>query len=155
MTEAVLFVDVDGPLAPRRSAVYAQPRNKGKGSIKVFDPVAVAAVLYVLRESGAKIVVSSEWGRVYTKEEVFTWFGENGISFQLFHEDWVTPRTTRDRSAQIREWLTSHPEAVRYAVIDDEDLDVPNLVRVTMDDGLLLRHQEELERLLIPDRVAS
>ena len=147
MTTKVVFVDVDGPLVPIRA--YVLPNRLG-GTVKTMDPVAVAAVASICVAAGAKIVVSSSWA-IWGKEKCLGWFQENGFDLGLVHEDWATPRklpSGADRSAEIKAWLAAHPEITHFAVIEDGHLDVPNLVRTTTHDGLLLEHQRALSSLL-------
>lgn len=145
----VVFVDVDGPLAPRRCYQLGQLPGVG-GSMKRMDPVAVATVTNACRRSGARIVVSSSW-RMWGREKCLDLFNRNGLDPALVHEDWSTSHTLprgADRSAEIKDWLARHPEIERFAVLEDGHLDVPNLIHVTFEDGILYEHQLMLERFL-------
>ena len=145
MTDKVLFLDIDGPMIPGRSWVI-QPQTLWTK----FDPIAVATVVALLDKVGAKLVISSTW-RVKGYERMVEALEDNGIDGSYLHEDWQTIRWTETafldhRADEIREWLSRHPEITKFAVIDDGDLPIENLIRVTFPDGLLMSHQRELFR---------
>jgi len=144
-THKVLFLDFDGPMIPRRA--FYLPGQTYRPS--KFDPVAVALLNDVLKKTGAKLVISSTWGRLGT-ETVKPTLEENGISWELVHEDWVTPRTfTSTRVQEIETWLSYHREITHWASLDDENLDLEGKnVHVTFDDGMMLHHYEKLLELL-------
>lgn len=147
MTTKVLFLDVDGPMIPTRA--WRLPGNVSKIH-KQFDPCAVANILYVLETTGAKIVLSSTWGRVYDWADILHWFNESGIAPRAFHADAITPRFAEhtDRVIEIKAWLARHPEITHYAVLDDDTVDLPNFVKVSVRNGLMYEHVEELLTLL-------
>lgn len=145
----VVFVDVDGPLAPRRCYELGQLPG-ARGSMKRMDPVAVAAVTNACRAARGRLVVSSSW-RLWGREKCLDAFKRNGLDPNLVHEDWATPHNLpagADRSAEIKDWLARHPEVVTFAVLEDGLLDVPNLIQVTFEDGMLYEHQRRLWELL-------
>lgn len=143
--EKVLFLDIDGPMIPRR-AFYLPKQTL---VVSKFDPVAVALLNSVLDKTGAKLVVSSTWGNLGI-EVVKPSFEENGISWDQVHQDWVTPRKLTDsRVHQIRMWLDKHPGIDLWASLDDENLDLDGRnVHVSFDDGMLLKHYHKLLELL-------
>lgn len=118
--------------------------------VSKFDPVAVALLNEVLEQTGAKLVISSTWGKLGI-ETVRPTLEENGISWSLVHDDWVTPRKlTSTRSQEIKMWLAKHKEVTHWASLDDEklDLDIKN-VHVSFDDGMLMQHYHKLLELLV------
>lgn len=145
----VLFLDVDGPMIPRRCYPLGQLPGEG-GSMKRMDPVAVSVVVRICSLAKARIVVSSSW-RIWGREKCLAAFRENGIYHTLVHEDWATSHNLpggADRSTEIKDWLARHPEVTTFAVLEDGLLDVPNLIHVTFEDGLLYEHQLRLAELL-------
>lgn len=52
------------------------------------------------------------------------------------------------RTREIKDWLSRHPEIENYVVIDDMMLDIPNLVKVSMENGILYEHQLQIFKLL-------
>lgn len=141
----VLFLDIDGPMIPRRA--YRLPGQTLR--VTLFDPVAVSLLLDVLNRSKAKLVISSTWGSWYSKDDFIKQLEKNGISASYLHEDWVTPRKFSSlRCNEIQWWLNKHKEVTHYAILDDEHVPLPNTVRVTLNDGLLYGHYQKLLKLL-------
>jgi len=140
------MLDIDGPLIPRRA--FWLPGQTY--ILSVFDPVAVGMLLSVLELTGAKLVISSTWGAVKSKEQNFANLEKNGISTTLIHDDWVTPRGEAfpAREDEISAWLTNHPETTHHAILDDSVVKLPNLVKVTYADGFLSQHYNQLLDLL-------
>lgn len=142
----VLFLDIDGPMIPRR-AFYLQGQTL---VVSKFDPVAAALLNEVLAKTGAKLVISSTWGKLGI-ETVKPVLEENGISWESVHQDWVTPRKyPLARPGEIKLWLANHPEITHWASLDDEELDLDDRnVKVTFDDGMLTQHYHKLLELLV------
>lgn len=139
----VLFLDIDGPMIPRRA--YFLPGQTLV--VSIFDPVAVSLIKRVLDKTGAKLVISSTWGN-HGKELVKETLEENGISWDYVHADWITPRKlSSSRDNEIEWWIQKHREVTHWASIDDEKL-AKNNVRVSFDDGMQYRHYIELMQLL-------
>ena len=141
--QKVLFLDIDGPMIPRRA--YFLPNQTGV--VSIFDPVAVSLLLKVLEDSGAKIVISSTWGN-HGQDLVKETLEKNGISWNYVHPDWVTPRKmSSSRDHEIKWWLQKHKEVTHWVSLDDEKL-AKNNVRVSFEDGMQWRHYLELLKYL-------
>lgn len=138
----ILFLDIDGPMLPLRA--YAI-RPAGSLRLHVFDPLAVALVNGLLTESGAKLVISSTW-RLHGREKFEREMADNGLRPADLHDDWRTPQFDH-REDEIQDWLARHPTDA-FAVLDDEDVKIDNLVRVTFEDGIQWAHFTALCRLL-------
>jgi len=143
--EKVLFLDFDGPMIPRRA--YYLPKQTL--IVSKFDPVAVALLNSVLDETGAKLVISSTWGK-QGKDIVKPTLEENGISWNRVHEDWVTPRKfSSTREMEIKMWLDKHRDITHWASLDDENLELDGRnVKVSFDDGVQMCHYHKLLELL-------
>jgi hypothetical protein len=145
MAKHVIFIDIDGPMIPMRAWVL----NMDQPKYEIFDPVAAATILRVVLAAGAKIVISSSW-RTDGHDACVRILEMAGIDRLHLHEDWRTPiteghrATAKGRAAEIYLWLAKHPEVEHHAVLDDMELPIPNLVHVSMDDGILLCHQKAL-----------
>lgn len=145
----ILFIDVDGPLIPSR-ALFLE--NQGKllnlGVADTFDPVAVSVINTVLKETKCQFVISSTW-RIKRLEVCKNLFTLNKINFDHIHSDWETPmKFSSSRSDEIRMWLDKHLEIEKYAILDDAKVDLPNIVRVSTEDGMQMRHYNKLIELL-------
>jgi len=133
--EKVLFLDVDGPLIPKRAIIL---HEKGDGSYKRFDPVAAEMISIILRELDVWIVLSSTW-RARPLEDLEDIFRDNKV-LAKFHPDWRTTvkHPKFSRREQILEWISRHPEVKSWAAVDDEDLSpLSNFVHVSYETALL------------------
>jgi hypothetical protein len=98
-----------------------------------FDKKAIKVLNSVLEETGAEIVVSSDWKLYATLEELGDYYESQGIikrpiattenlrdfdpeSYALFA--WKGWRN-RERITEIKRWLEAHPEVTDWVAIDD------------------------------------
>ena len=139
----VIFLDFDGPLSNPRVILYG-------GHDNAVDPVAVTALNNLCAATGVKIVCSSTIpGHQGNFEETVAMLAAAGLDPQHLHEDWSCfYDTERPRKAHIKQWLSQHPEVTHYAIIDDEPVGLPGVVRVTEMDGMQVKHFERLASLL-------
>jgi hypothetical protein len=109
----VIFLDIDGVL---NSDQTPNPRKLPY----VVDRKLLQRFKRILKNTGAKVVLSSTWR--YDPAGVFS-AKHHGISFIG-----VTPDMPhRPRRNEILAWLKKHPKVVRFAVIDDDDDDLDDL----------------------------
>ena len=110
----VVFLDIDG--------VLNNP-NTRRGSILSLDPVCIANLNRITRETGARIVVSSTWRRFDGINDIL---GHRGIIAEII---WITPDLDRDRGSEIAEWLRYSTRFfdVSGVVILDDDNDMGRL----------------------------
>jgi hypothetical protein len=52
------------------------------------------------------------------------------------------------REEGIKAWLTAHPETTKFAILDDDLVVFPKLIKTTYNDGLLDAHVESTVVLL-------
>lgn len=139
----VLFLDIDGPMIPRRALLL----NKDVIN-ETFDPVAVSMVNDVLDRCNARMVLCSTW-RARTKKEIDFIFIKNALPPSHFHYDWRTsiklPQLSR--LEQIMNWITRNGPR-KFAILDDEYMKTDKLVQVTYDDGMMVSHYMRLLELL-------
>ena len=103
----VIFLDIDGVLNCEETP---NPRKFPY----VVDKKLLARLKKLLERTGAKIVLASSWrldpiGLLAAKH----W----GVPFI----DVCPDRPNSPRCKEIKSWLSDHPKATRYAIIDDED----------------------------------
>lgn len=98
-----------------------------------FNKKAVEVLNYILLETGAEIVVSSDWKLYCTLEELQEMFLEYGVTKAPID---VTPSRITYKSKfgfsksdleqwrmlEIKEWLKEHPEVTHWVAVDDLDL---------------------------------
>jgi hypothetical protein len=139
----ILFLDFDGPMLPHRG----WPIQEGTKYDK-FDPIAAATVRR-LCEAGVQLVISSTW-REDGLRKISEVLEASGIDPKYLHQDWRTIELRmgpKSRMLEIKTWLIKHKNVHRYAILDDEKVDLPNLVHVTEHDGVLLEHQQQLFKI--------
>lgn len=110
----VIFLDFDGVLLTLRTAL-ASP-SPGFSSAPP-DPLTCAIIERVCK-MGVSIVVSSTWREIGNrwKEKL-----EEAFLIQFLHPtDPTTPVLNCDRSIEIADWLSRHPEVEDYRIIDDD-----------------------------------
>lgn len=139
----IIFLDIDGPMIPVRA--YFLPGQTKPAT--VFDPLAVAMLSKLIKDSGAKLVISSTW-RAKGLPTVAGMLFKNGIGDQHLHKDWCTEgKLTSQRMHEIKWWYEDHiPEVTHYVAIEDEDLDVgfvPNAVKADANEGFSFRNYLE------------
>jgi hypothetical protein len=146
----VIFLDNDGVICLHnnwggRNKKWAEYRSKNPESSKFmqdgpvevrfdnFDQKAVKILNSILEETGAEIVVSSDWRLFATLEELGEYYESQGIikkpigvtktlgefdSPENFpwERQWDLEQT---RSLEIKEWLKDHPEVTNWVAVDD------------------------------------
>ena len=103
-----------------------------------FDDKAVKVLNEILEETGADLVVSSDWRLHANLEELGEYYESQGIikkpiavtdQFQeLFPKEWNAFRFRADleleRSMEINHWLENHPEVTHWVAVDDLDMSI-------------------------------
>ena len=148
--KAVLFLDNDGVIClsnnwgsrvkkrkkDKISLVMNDPDVDPKYRFDYFDKKAVKVLNHVLEETGAEIVVSSDWRLYATLEELGDYYLSEGIIKKPIaftkryigcdkpdEFEWVR-RTMyeQQRCIEIRQYLIDHPEITHWVCIDDLEL---------------------------------
>lgn len=103
-----------------------------------FDKKAIDILNQILTESGAEIVVSSDWRFHATLEELGDYYESQGICKRpisttgmfkdLFPKEWSQLRFRADleleRSMEIQHWLDHNPGVTHWVAIDDLNMSV-------------------------------
>jgi len=98
-----------------------------------FDDKAVKVLNEILEETGAEIVVSSDWRLHATLEELGEYYESQGIIKKpiavtdifkdIFPKEWNAFRFRAEleleRSMEIGHWLENHPEVTHWVAVDD------------------------------------
>lgn len=101
-----------------------------------FDKKAVKVLNSILEETGAEIVVSSDWRYHATLEELGDYYISQGIIKRpidvtgmfkdLYPKEWQRLRNYAEleyeRSMEIKHWLNKHPEVTHWVAVDDLDM---------------------------------
>lgn len=169
MSGRVIFLDVDGVLnsrgwTERRGPVTRQMPLEQRRTAS-FDPLAIARINRLVAQSGARIVLSSQWRRrgVEAMRDVLARAGLEGHildrtplptehDLELFRRLHGSERPDRPepsiwpRGYEIQQWLDAH-EGITGIVLVDDSSSMRHLaawqVRTSMDDGLLDVHVEQ------------
>jgi len=156
----VLFLDNDGVICLSnnwggRAKKWAKYRSENPNSsndkkdapvdirFDDFDEKAIKVLNSILEESGAEIVVSSDWRFHASLEELGDYYESQGIikrpiaitsrTEDVNPELWKVLRFRADleleRSIEIIDWLQKHPEVTNWVAVDDLDMSVDYLSR--------------------------
>ena len=149
-TNKILFLDNDGVIClannwgsrvkkrkkDKISLVMNDPDVDPKYRFDYFDKKAVKVLNQVLEETGAEIVVSSDWRLYATLEELGDYYLSEGIIKKPIaftkryigcdkpdEFEWVR-RTMyeQQRCIEVRQYLIDHPEITHWVCIDDLEL---------------------------------
>lgn len=129
----IIFLDIDGVLNTERN------NNKNYGRPRPFDPEAISALNKIIKETDAKIVISSSWRYMYDTESMGELLfleglpkdivigenpkpSDNGYSFGF--EDWDGTDGTASRGRECLMWIENHYQnggefIERYVAIED------------------------------------
>ena len=156
-SDKILFLDIDGVL---NNAAVFRDRRFGPAPL---DHECVRRLHHVIRQVDCRIVLSSSWREMDGLEaklhgdHVFYIFGNEPPCGNIRHDDRSTIRingeTEHRRGDEIAEWLSRHPEVVRYAIVDDDaDMrpkQMPFFVQTSFENGgLLHEHAGRLIKIL-------
>lgn len=136
MSVKIVFLDFDGTVSTRRVWM-------GRGDNYFMDPIALEVLNNMCAVSGAKIVCTSTdvtHDDLQSKKFTMLRLAEAGLDIRHIHPDWACRETRGRREPSILDWLARHPEVSRYVILDDSRVDLPNLVRVDPENGILLQH---------------
>ncbi len=106
----IIFLDIDGVLAT--SQCFGQGKDNKWGSYR-FDPKCVATLNFILQETGAEMVLSSDWKTHYTFQEIREIFCHNNvikgpIGFTPHSDYYQDGFLEGGRGHEIKEWLKLH-----------------------------------------------
>jgi len=147
----VIFLDNDGVICLAHnwgSRFKKQNRSKyatvADNNLSVFerfddfDKKAIKVLNSILEETGAEIVVSSDWQNFATLEELGEFYESQGIikkpigvtkeiggiDFEKYDKmSWNRNLDLEQhRSLEILEWLEAHPEVTNWVAVDDLDM---------------------------------
>ena len=151
----VIFLDHDGVicLATEWGGRFKKQQKAGRKmsqsvlSLSVdarfdnFNKKAVAILNEILQETGAEIVVSSDWKRWANVEEMGEYYEAKGIikkpiafTPNLNECNWYNAGTfvwapkwdlEQTRAIEIRQYLIDHPEVTHWVAIDDLNMGAP------------------------------
>jgi len=113
----IVFLDFDGVV---NSQAYAIESGISPGSSDFIDPVAVERLNFFLKETGAKVVISSAWRELHPMADVIRFLEEKGFKYS----ERVIGKTPSDPNAprgdEIVSFLLTQPPCP-FVIFDDRD----------------------------------
>lgn len=138
--EKIIFLDIDGPLAT--DECFEKTEMKFGKRLYKWNPKCVDVLNQILHETNAEIVLSSDWRRYFTNEELDEIFKWNNVSKSPVAKTDEIKRMSDslegERINQIDRFLKNN-EIKNWVCVDDLDLKcdiVTNFVRVETEYGL-------------------
>ena len=101
-----------------------------------FDVKAIKVLNSIITETGAEIVVSSDWRYHASLEELGDYYLSQGIIKRpidvtdlfkdIYPREWQKLRNYAEleyeRQSEIKHWLSQHPEVTHWVAVDDLDM---------------------------------
>jgi hypothetical protein len=118
-----IFLDIDGVIA----LGYTKRQESKWGTIYRFDKKAVDTLNLILKETDAEIVLSSDWKKLYSLQdmiEIFQWNGviKSPISFtinsKLYDQADTIEFMAGARASEIKDYVERH-RLSNWVAIDD------------------------------------
>lgn len=142
--DKIIFLDCDGVLNSTDFFNSLEWGRLSRSSDDMLDAKAIDCLNEITRQSGASIVISSDWRIGYQNNRAGLRgdMAAHGIKAPIVG---MTPVDTRARWKQIREYLTTVKDIFSFVILDDTDLGEPNmysdrLIQTEYAHGLLPEH---------------
>lgn len=136
--DPVIFLDIDGVLfTPRHDGsiqkqlrkLYPEktnfePMHYDIAATHLFDTKAVSNLDQLIGKTNAKIVISSDWRRNLTVDQLTEIFAKHSFSKVIVDKtpDMVVEESIlMGRAKQINAWLLHHPTVLSFVILDDCD----------------------------------
>jgi hypothetical protein len=139
----ILFLDIDDVIYLWKQYDSKIRMHEKWGAIKKFDKKAVKVLNKIIEESNCEIVISSDWKRGYSLEELQGIFEWNNILKKPI--DCTFNRFDMDKNYEIMSYVNNH-ELKKWVAIDDLPLWVNNFVQCR-------RQNEGIKQTGIKDKV--
>lgn len=143
-----ILLDFDGVLtsdAFTRLCIF-EHRRENLFDVDWFAPSCIDALRYLVEETGANIVVSSSW-RDLGEYRLRKLWDYNRMPGCLDETQPTTPEYILMKVDAMKHWISTHKED-RFVVLDDDNLDVPNLIKTKPQEGLTLHDAKKAVKIL-------
>ena len=161
MNEPIIFLDIDGVLATNKqynlNAVNFMHKNEWANKLKVkypFDKGCVDIFNEILTETGAEIVLSSDWKYYYTLDQLDIIFKENSViksPIDVTTDDMVSMSyLEKNRAYQIKTYIKTNKNE-KYVIIDD--LNLYNFYESLENNFVRTYNSEGLKQLGVNDKI--
>lgn len=149
----IIFLDLDGVICT--TSCYGRGKNNKWGTY-MFDTKCVALLNFIIQETGAEIVLSSDWRNNNTLSEMREIFAHNGvikgpIGFTPSLKTYNGMNLEGGRADEIELWVKTHiwKDDVKWVAIDDLNMSerlFPNFVHCP-------REQEGIKRTGLKEKI--
>lgn len=149
----ILFLDIDGVICT--TSCYGIGKNNKWGTY-MFDSKCVALLNFIIQETGAEIILSSDWRNQHTLSEMREIFAHNGvirgpIGYTPSLKSYNGMNLEGGRADEIQLWVKTHiwKDDVKWVAIDDLNMSerlFPNFVHCP-------REQEGIKRTGIKEKI--
>lgn len=128
----IIFLDVDGVLNNEDTFKHRREHYEKTGKWLVeIDDIMVRRLADIVNSTGAKIVLSSSWRKMFGKDMTPANESSQGL-VDILHRYNLTilDRTgsSDTRQDEIDEWLKEHPEVNEFVILDDESFDLQKYI---------------------------
>lgn len=132
----IIFLDFDGGMDTASYDMYlvknhySECDNHGR---PIFDPKCIANLKKIIDETGANVVISSDWKYIDSYESLLNmWKQRNMPGFMID----VTPNVSKHRGTEIARWFEECDVDCNYVIIDD--LDAENFTEKQQDKVIIV-----------------
>jgi hypothetical protein len=147
----IIFLDIDGVIST--SQCWGKG-NDNKWGAYMFDPKCVAVLNFILKETGAEIILSSDWKSHYTLFEMNEIFAHNGvikgpIGFTPNSKSYTGDNLEGGRIDEINSWLNTHAWKgdIKWVAVDDLNMfDLDNFVHCP-------KHMEGIKQTGVKEKI--
>lgn len=158
----IIFLDIDGVLCTR--SCYGKGKDN-RWDAYMFDPKCVAVLNFILQETGAEIILSSDWRHQYTLQEMREIFAHNfvmkgPIGFTPSSKTYTAMNLEGGRVDEIKMWLTMHAwkNDIKWVAVDDLDMSLKHDDEGNVIGGLerfvhCPNEQEGIKRINVKDKI--
>ncbi len=139
------------------SSCYGRGKNN-KWDSYMFDPKCVAVLNFILQETGAEMILSSDWRHHYTLQEMREIFCHNNvikgpIGFTSLSKTYLATNLEGGRADEIEIWMKTHAwkNDIKWVVVDDL-----NMSERFPDNFVLCPNENEgIKRIGIKEKIIS
>lgn len=144
----VVFLDVDGVLNSSKTT------RKTSGGYRFVSSRKIRSLRHILNETGAKVVLSSDWR--YDRDDPrynrdFLELKKELLKYGIQFYDFTPEISSAHRGMEIDLWLKDHSEVSNFVILDDRTDIEPNKdhwVQTVMSRGLGAAEAEDAIRIL-------
>lgn len=168
MSRRIVFLDIDGVLNNRDYLCSAQQRwvvdaHRNVIDTEMIDPVRVALVNEIVARTGAEIVISSSWRRMFKLPELCGILAQRGLAASVVgatptNISRTSPHRTLPEEEQVRRgeeiqaWLNDARGVESFVILDD-DSDMAHLadrhIKTDFEVGIDREHVERAVAMLV------